>query len=251
MDGVDSSMIHDGRSRQVRVVGNSHRWVIIFTSLSCVELSDLQRQEHDVSLVYNAVKSNTPVDLEQVSLGSSELKKLSSMQSLMQITNTGILTVGLITKGSNIRKYVAIAPKKIREKLIVDSHNLVHSGINKTIQRIRLDWYWPGMVTDTRRLVNTCEICQIAKKGIKPATLSGGNLNAGRPWQKLAIDLVGQMPTTASGNKWILVMTDHFTRWHHAIALPDATAPTIANALDNQVFCYFGLPEEIHSDRGT
>ena len=59
------------------------------------------------------------------------------------------------------------------------------------------------------------------------------------------------MPTTPRGNKWILVLTDHFTRWQDAIALPDATAPVVATALDDQVFCYFGLPEQIHTDQGA
>ena len=51
----------------------------------------------------------------------------------------------------------------------------------------------------------------------------------GRPWQKV-----------------------HFTHWQDAIIpLPNATAPIITEALDSCVFCYFGLPEELHSDRGT
>jgi hypothetical protein len=49
----------------------------------------------------------------------------------------------------------------------------------------------------------------------------------------------------------VLVLTDHFTRWQDALALPDATAPVVADALDSRVFSYFGLPEEIHSDRGA
>jgi len=35
-----------------------------------------------------------------------------------------------------------------------------------------------------------------------------------------------------------------FTRWANALAIPDASAPTTAQALDQQVFCYFGLPDK-------
>jgi len=59
------------------------------------------------------------------------------------------------------------------------------------------------------------------------------------------------MPTTVRGNNWILVLTDHFTQWADALATPDASAAMVAKALDQQVFCYFGLPEQIHSDQGT
>lgn len=53
-----------------------------------------------------------------------------------------------------------------------------------------------------------------------------------RPWQKLAVDLVGPLPEEDRGNRWILVLTDHFTRWQNALAIPDATAPVIATTLD-------------------
>ncbi|XP_067947474.1 uncharacterized protein [Watersipora subatra] len=51
-------------------------------------------------------------------------------------------------------------------------------------------------------------------------------LYAGRPWQRLAVDLVGPLPPTPRGNSWVMVLTDHFTRWSDALAIPDATAPT-------------------------
>jgi len=67
----------------------------------------------------------------------------------------------------------------------------------------------------------------------------------------VAVDLVGPMPLTSRGNSWILVLTDHFTRWADALAIPDTSAQTVARVLDQQVFCYFGLPEQIHSDQGA
>ena len=67
----------------------------------------------------------------------------------------------------------------------------------------------------------------------------------------LAIDLVGPFTETPRGNRMILVLTDHFSRWKDAIPLPDGTAETVARALDERIFAYFGLPERIHSDQGA
>jgi len=67
----------------------------------------------------------------------------------------------------------------------------------------------------------------------------------------MAVDLVGPMPLCARENTWILVLTDHFTRWADALAIPDASAPTVARALDQNVFCILGLPEQIHTDQGA
>ena len=44
-----------------------------------------------------------------------------------------------------------------------------------------------------------------------------------------------------------MVITDHLTKWQDAFALPDATAPTLVE----RVFCYFGIPEQLHSDQGA
>jgi len=59
------------------------------------------------------------------------------------------------------------------------------------------------------------------------------------------------MPTSGRGSNWILVLTNHFTRWADALAILDALAPTVARVLDQSVFGYFGLPEQIHSDQGA
>jgi len=59
------------------------------------------------------------------------------------------------------------------------------------------------------------------------------------------------MPMTPRGNSWILVLTEHFTRWADALAILNASAPTVAGVLDQRVFCYFGLPEQLHLDQGS
>jgi len=47
------------------------------------------------------------------------------------------------------------------------------------------------------------------------------------------------------------VVTDHFVQWADVLASPDVSTPTVAKALDQQVFCYFGLLKQIHSDQGA
>ena len=105
-------------------------------------------------------------------------------------------------------------------------------------------------MADVRRILKTCEACQVAKPGGNKPPGSLQRLYVERPWQKVAIDLVGPMPKTRRGNQWIVVLTDHFTCWQDVLPLPDGTAPTVATTLDERVFCYFGLPEQIHSEIG-
>jgi hypothetical protein len=38
---------------------------------------------------------------------------------------------------------------------------------------------------------------------------------------RVALDLLGPVPQTYSGNKYLLVVTDYFTRYAEAYAIPD------------------------------
>ena len=99
-----------------------------------------------------------------------------------------------------------------------------------------------------RKVVRSCEILQAAKHGGTKGHQGRQRLHADPPWQKVAVDLVGPMPETARENRWILILVKHFTRWQDALAIPDATAPVVAEALDERVFYYMGLTEQIHTD---
>ena len=61
----------------------------------------------------------------------------------------------------------------------------------------------------------------------------------------LAIDLFGPLPQTRSANNVVLVVTGLFPRWCDVIPLPDGKAETVARALDEWVYAYFGILEKI------
>jgi len=82
------------------------------------------------------------------------------------------------------------------------------------------------MTRDVRLRVRQCEVCQASKHGRPTETTGRRRLYASQPWQVVAVDLVGPMPLSARGNTWILVLTNHFTRWADAPAIPDASAST-------------------------
>lgn len=71
------------------------------------------------------------------------------------------------------------------------------------------------------------------------------------PFEALGIDVLGPFPMTKRKNKFILVVTDYFTRWPMAFPMKDQKAPTIATLLVEQVFCVQGFPATLLSDRGS
>jgi transposase InsO family protein len=72
----------------------------------------------------------------------------------------------------------------------------------------------------------------------------------GAPLDRIATDILGPLPITPRGNKYILVVTDYFTKWVEVFPVPDQTAVTCAQIILNDVICRFGCPLSIHSDQG-
>lgn len=68
--------------------------------------------------------------------------------------------------------------------------------------------------------------------------------------ERVGVDILGPFPTTDQGNRYVLVAMDYFTKWPEAYAVPDQSAVTTAERLVNEMFCRFGVPEELHSDQG-
>jgi transposase InsO family protein len=68
--------------------------------------------------------------------------------------------------------------------------------------------------------------------------------------QRLAVDILGPLPVTERGNKYLLVITDYFTKWVEVIPLRSQDAISVADALLNSVISRFGVPSELHSDQG-
>jgi hypothetical protein len=73
----------------------------------------------------------------------------------------------------------------------------------------------------------------------------------GEPFSKIGIDIVGPLPITKKGNKYIVVMTDYFTKWPEAEAISEATGKRVSEFIYQTIICRHGCPKEILSDRGT
>ena len=53
--------------------------------------------------------------------------------------------------------------------------------------------------------------------------------NTGSPMERIAIDVLGPLPITETGNKYILIVADYFTKWVEAYPMPnqEATCETV------------------------
>ena len=70
------------------------------------------------------------------------------------------------------------------------------------------------------------------------------------PFKKIAMDIVGPLPRSRSGNRYVLVICDYATRYPEAIPLRSIDAAHVADQLI-KVFSRVGVPQEILMDQGS
>ena len=63
--------------------------------------------------------------------------------------------------------------------------------------------------------------------------------------------ITGPLPTTIRGHKYILVVTDLFTKWVEAYPLQATDSETLANVFVKEIVCRYGVPTVLHSDQGA
>lgn len=126
-----------------------------------------------------------------------------------------------------------------------------HSGFLRTYKRIRENYKWTRMKTDIKNLINSCQSCQINKTSHKPGKAPMEITTTSEfPFQRLGLDIVGPLPITGNGNRFILTMQDDLTKYSYAVPIPDHEAKTIADKF--LIFItIFGIPESILTDQGS
>ena len=58
----------------------------------------------------------------------------------------------------------------------------------------------------------------------------------------IALDILGPLPLSNKGNKYILVVSDYFTKWPEAYSLPNQEATIVAEVLVKEFISCFGEP---------
>ena len=70
------------------------------------------------------------------------------------------------------------------------------------------------------------------------------------PFERIAMDIVGPLPKSRTGNRYILVICDYATRYPEAIPLCSIDADHVARELI-PVFSRMSIPREILTDQGS
>jgi len=140
-----------------------------------------------------------------------------------------------------------------RLPLVKQMHkDLGHFGEQRTLTEIRRRYFWHSRTMDVKVMVKGCQQCQLVR--------SSGSIRSGDEqlksipvcdlFHRVALDTARSLLETRSGNKYILVAIDHYSKWCEAKAVADHGAKTAAKFLEDDIIYRFGVPKFILTDNG-
>ena len=160
-----------------------------------------------------------------------------------------------MSNSSTTKRKLIYLPSSMISPLLQFYHNHPlsgHFGIRRTYLKIKNQFWWPNMKQSITYHIQSCLPCQQynINRFKKPGKLSPIPAPDGS-FQFIGIDYCGSFTRTPNDNQYVLCITDYFTRWVTAIALPDCSAQTTAQALFKEYICRYGVPKALLTDQGT
>ncbi|KAG7594095.1 Ribonuclease H-like superfamily [Arabidopsis thaliana x Arabidopsis arenosa] len=126
-----------------------------------------------------------------------------------------------------------------------------HSGGRSLAFKVkRYGYFWPTLIADCEEYARKCEQCQKHAPSIHQPTELLSSVSSPYPFMKWSMDIIGPLHVSTQGVKFVLVLTDYFSKWVEAAAYANVTQVQVRKFIWQDIICRHGLPYEIVTDNG-
>lgn len=216
------------------------------------DLRKIQSEDPDIAMILEAkLSGQKPISKDMVNK-SPACRHYWILWDLLFL-HQGILCKRFLKKDGTGEYRQLIVPRALKNDILFQMHNAVisgHLGCKKTTAKALQRFYWYSLKEDVALYIRKCDTCASDKKPSVTPRAPLGSLRSGAPGDFVATDYLGPFPVTDRGNRYILLLTDHFTKYVEIVAVPDMTAEVCAAKVLNEFISRWGCPLVIHSDQG-
>jgi hypothetical protein len=164
------------------------------------------------------------------------------------------LIVRLVERRGMPTLHQIVVPETLRERVMKLSHQpqaSAHPGHARMYWSLRSQFVWIGMSNGVTRVLNECPTCCQARLKRQGRTRKLKLIPPTCALEQVAIDILGSLPVTSRGHRYVLVMTDRFSKLTRAIPLKGITAAEVALAFVEVWVASYGVPSFLLSDNGS
>ncbi len=212
-----------------------------------------QLADENVGPILSTLEEDKPQpEWSEVSAHSSALKTLWRHWGRLQVCDGMLYRRWVDDHGKNV--FQLIVPRARWDSLLKYYHDIPcggHLAGEKTLERVKLHFYWPGMNDTVHEYCRTCDRCVARKPPVAKPRAPLQQYLVGDVMERVALDIMGPLPVTTRGNRFVLVIGDQFTKFTEAYGLPNQEAVTVARVFVEEFVTRYGVPRQLHSDRGT
>jgi predicted aspartyl protease len=207
-----------------------------------------QRNDPELLKFIQWKESGTKPPWETVSGDSPAVKRLWREWDVLVLRDGTLQRVFFKPVGE---RFQTLVPGQCRTEILKIIHEQGHFGIARTQISVADRFYWPSWRQDVKKFVSRCHVCHTRKGPHQRVQLPERKFITSEAFERIAVDICGPFPTTSRKNRYMLVVTDFFSKWVEPIAIENQEAVTVADALINEIISRFGVPAIIYSDRGA
>ena len=214
-------------------------------SLTVAEQRDAQLSDPNIARVRELLES-APLSQRELKTESREVAAMMRVASTLYFCR-GILYKESVLSGRRVRRLVV--PSTLRQLVYEGIHDEVgHLGADRGVALARARFYWFRMEGNIKAYCKGCIPCTLRKAPFQRAPMR--SLESSGPMDLVCIDFL-KLDTDSHNKSYVLVITDHFTRFARAVPMRNQTAKGAAEALLKEFFLDFGFSRRLHSDRGA
>ena len=219
---------------------------------SSSQIHEFQAKDPDVGPILRWKEAGQRPSSEEVAGSSAATKSYWLQWDSLELQNGTLYRRN--PKASDVHACLQlIVPRCLQTEVMANLHDTLlggHLGQKKTREKIRRNYFWYGLRDCVKTWIASCDTCGAVKKPVKPPRAPLGRVTVSFPFEVLAADVLGPLPCTSRDNRYILVVTDLFTKWVEVFPIPDQTAETCALKLVTEVFARYGCPYSLLTDQG-
>jgi len=235
------------RAINVETIKEGDRW-------SKKEIAEATEKDIELATIVKWLKEGTlPLSSNELARYDPATKSLHAQWERFKVTE-GVLYRKFLSSHQEGESWQLVAPFVYRKQVMRTAHASViggHMGVKKTQVKVAKQVYWVGWSKNVRAFCRSCHVCAKYHPGTTKKQGELQNMCVGAPWEKVAIDITGPHPQSTKGNKFMITLLDHFTKYAFAFPVRSHDAITVAKYLVERVFLIYGMPTQLLSDRGA
>ena len=203
-------------------------------------------------LSFNKVEA--PIETETISddmIREEQEKDLKIYDCLDKHMDDFKIINGLVYKVEG-NKFRLVIPEVYVNSYINYFHNKIgsHEGITRTISRMKNYVYWIGMEKSVKKYINNCHSCKVSKPSHLGSNKVGEFPQVNNVYERIHMDILGPLPRSRKGFKYLLVAVDTFSHWVFIKPLRKKDTDTVTEAFKEELIKRDIIPETVVIDKG-